>query len=103
MTHIWYAFVIALTAVGSSYITTNLPALKRGFKRLFKRSKTQSTISVEARLSLLEHNVDNIAKALASRDRNRKSNIRRDVRDYLEELRTDKPKPKKIDDPSYDY
>lgn len=90
MTHIWYAFVIALTAVGSSYITMNLPALKRGFKRLFKRKEPQSPTyaieMIEARLTLLEHNVDNIAETLASRDRNRKSNIRRDVRDYLKEL-----------------
>ena len=90
MTHIWYALVIALTAVGSSYITMNLPALKRGFKRLFKRNKPQSPTyaieMMEARITLLEHNVDNIAEALASRDRNRKSNIRRDVREFLQEM-----------------
>ena len=38
----------------------------------------------------LETQVDNLAEKVATKDRNRKHNIRRDVRDYLNELRTDK-------------
>ena len=36
----------------------------------------------------LQTQVDNLAEKLATRDHNRKSNIRRDVRDYLAELQT---------------
>lgn len=38
----------------------------------------------------LQTQVDNLAEALATRDKNRKNNLRRDVRDYLQELRNDK-------------
>ena len=38
----------------------------------------------------LEKQVNNIAERLSTRDRNRKNNIRRDVRDYLEELKDGK-------------
>lgn len=90
MTHIWYAFVIALTAVGSSYVTYNLPALKRGLKRLFTRTKpavdATTYLELTSRIDDLEQQVNNLAEKQATQDRNRKSNIRRDVRDYLKEL-----------------
>lgn len=98
MIHIYYLTLIVAVSLGSSYITSNLPALKRGFKRLLTRSNVktptpainQIVIDLNNRVGDLEDQVDNLASQLASRDRNRKSNIRRDVREYLEELRTDK-------------
>lgn len=98
MIHIYYLTLIVAVSLGSSYITSNLPALKRGFKRLLTRSNpkpptpaiNQIVIDLNNRVGDLEDQVDNLASQLASRDRNRKSNIRRDVREYLEELRTDK-------------
>ena len=60
------------------------------FKSRIKRKKnTQPTLD---RLAIedLQSQIDNIAERLATKDRNRKNNIRRDVRDYLAELRDEK-------------
>lgn len=43
---------------------------------------------LQSQIDDLKEQVDNLAEALASRDKNRKSNTRREVRDYLEELRS---------------
>jgi len=36
----------------------------------------------------LEQQINNVAEALSTRDKNRKYNTRREIREYLEELRT---------------
>lgn len=88
--HIWYTFIIALTAVGSSYVTYNLPALKRGFKRFLTPTKpavdATTYFELTSRINDLEQQVNNLAETLASRDKHRRNNIRKDVREYLKEM-----------------
>jgi len=100
MKTIYFLFLLVLTGVGSSIMTLYAPAMLRGIKRLFTRK--ERTPSVDCRL--MEHNIEelvermneleeqigNVAKNHYRREQNRKSNIRREVRDYLAELRTDK-------------
>lgn len=95
MIHIYYLTLIVAVSLGSSYITQQMPSLKRGFNALLSRFKRTShnhvihevVFDLHNRVCDLENQVDNLAEALASRDKNRKSNIRREVREYLEELK----------------
>lgn len=94
MRDIYYLGLLVLTALGSSYMTAYAPAMLARIKRLFTR-KTHTLPNVycddlSKRIDDLEIQIHNIAEQLATRDRNRKSNIRRDVRDYLAELRDGK-------------
>ena len=52
------------------------------------RKNTQSTTDYQQQINDLQTQVDNLAERLATRDANRKYNTRREIRDYLEELRT---------------
>lgn len=77
---------MVFVAIGSSYVTTQLPALKRWFKRLLTRSNKKSQgVSLEE-FDALKTQVDNLAEVLQTRERNHKGNVRRIVREYLEEL-----------------
>jgi len=91
--------IILFTAVLSAVVTQALPympkwwnAFKNAIKRVFTR-KEKDIVDViiiaklQERIDELEEQVDNLAEVLATRDRNRKYNTRREVRDYLEELR----------------
>lgn len=90
MIHIYYLILLVLTALGSSVMTTYAPAMLARIKRLFTRKKRpiQKVYcdDLSKRIDDLEQQVNNIAEQLASRDRNRKHNIRRDVREYLQEM-----------------
>lgn len=91
MENIYYLFLLVMVSLGSSYITLQLPALKAYFKRIFTRTKRQtqnvSCVDMEARITELETQMNNIAERQLTQQRNRKYNIRRDVREYLEELK----------------
>lgn len=77
---------MVFVAIGSSYLTTQLPALKRWFKRLLTRSNKKSQgVSLEE-FDALKTQVNNLAEVLQTRERNHKGNVRRIVREYLEEL-----------------
>ena len=101
LTHIYYLTLLVLTAVGSSIATLYAPAMTARLKRLFTRKKRYQPFNtkpcgliqlevedLQKKVADLEEQVNNLAEQLASRDRNRKGNIRRDVRDYLTELKT---------------
>ena len=45
-------------------------------------------IQLQQQIDDLQTQVDNLAERLTTRDANRKNNTRREIRDYLEELRT---------------
>ena len=87
---------IITTAVLTYAFTLAIPYVKikwNAFKHVKKRTKTPDCALMEHNIEVLvnkvnelETQVDNIAEQVATRDRNRKSNIRRDVRDYLKEL-----------------
>jgi len=86
--------VLALlfTAILSSIITTALPympkywyALKNAIKRVFTARATTPSSDIDD----LKKEVNNIAERLATREKHLKGNIRRYVREYLEELKND--------------
>ena len=103
-------FIILFTAVLSAAVTQALPHVPKkwnAFKQRIRRRKNNKRNTIEARLEWLEgraqihdnqnkgfHNrldaldeqLNNIAETLSTRDRNRKYNTRRDVREYLQEL-----------------
>ena len=62
--------------------------------RIPHRKPQQSTNvycdDLQSQVNELKEQLDNVAETLATRDRNRKYNTRREVRDYLAELRNDK-------------
>ena len=92
--------IIAFTAILSAVVTTILPSLpnywsvfKNAIRRVFTRKSKMDAVDViiiaklQDRIDELEEQVNNLAEVLSTRDRNRKYNTRREVRDYLEELR----------------
>jgi len=99
MKDIYFLFLLVLTALGSSIMTSYAPAMLARIKRLFARKKRTSQpdcslmehnieVLVE-RMNQLEEQINNVAKNHYNREQNRKSNIRRDVREYLKELQND--------------
>ena len=91
MNTIYYLLLLVLTAIGSSIMTAYAPAMLARLKRLFTRTKRQtqnvSCVELEARITELETQINNIIEVRYNREKNRKHNIRREVRDYLEELK----------------
>ena len=96
MTEIMYfpfmVFIIVFTAILSSIVTTSLPympkywyALKNAIKRVFTARATTPSSDIDN----LKKEVNNIAEKLATREKHLKGNIRRYVREYLEELKND--------------
>jgi hypothetical protein len=96
MKDIYFLFFLVLTGVGSSIMTLYAPTMVAHIKHLFTRKKR----TPQPDCSLMEHNIEvlveqvndlqqqvnNLVEVKYNRDRNRKNNIRRDVRDYLKEL-----------------
>ena len=92
------------TAFISAIITTALPILPKWWyelktliSRVFTRKSNTTDIvdviliaKLTERIDELEEQMNNVADNAYRRDRNRKNNIRRDVRDYLSELRNEK-------------
>jgi len=92
------------TAFISAIITTALPILPKWWyelktliSRVFTRKSNTTDIvdviiiaQLTERIDDLQEQVDNLIEIKYNRDRNRKNNIRRDVRDYLSELRNEK-------------
>lgn len=85
------------TAVLSAVVTQALPHVFKwwnALKHSIKRKPTPKTDIVDViliaklteRVDDLEEQLNNVIEAKYTRDRNRKNNIRRDVRDYLKEL-----------------
>jgi len=92
--------IILGTALLSAVITTALPYVPKWYNALKSRIKRKPTPKSNAtdivdviliaklteRVDDLQEQVDNLIEVKYNRDRNRKNNIRRDVRDYLKEL-----------------
>ena len=91
--------IIVGTALLSAVVTTALPHVPKwwnAFKSRIKRKPNvpKATDMVDViiiaqlteRIDDLEEQLNNVIEAKYTRDRNRKNNIRRDVRDYLKEL-----------------
>lgn len=90
------AFSLAVGLVAMPYVSM----LRNVFKSRKKREINSQSMAIKTneieigvlkqKVDDLETQVNNIAERLSTRDRNRKHNIRRDVRDYLAELRDEK-------------
>jgi hypothetical protein len=92
--------IILGTALLSAIVTTALPYVPKWWNALKSRIKRKPTPKSNAtdivdviliaklteRVDDLQEQVDNLIEVKYNRDRNRKNNIRRDVRDYLKEL-----------------
>ncbi len=91
--------IIVGTALLSAVVTTALPHVPKwwnAFKSRIKRKPNvpKATDMVDViiiaqlteRIDDLEEQLNNVIEAKYTRDRNRKNNIRRDVREYLKEL-----------------
>lgn len=81
-----YAFTLAVPYVKNKY---------NAFKHAKKRKLTADTNRIltmdilNNKINDLQKQVDNIIEVKYNRDKNRKHNIRRDVREYLKELQND--------------
>ena len=68
-----------------------MPYVIKWWKSIKPRKKRESPNvycdDLSKRIDELEKQMDNVAKNHYNREQNRKSNIRRDVREYLKELR----------------
>ena len=87
---------IIITAVTTYIFTLSVPYMKakwNAFKYVKKRTKTPDCALMEhnievlvERVNELEEQLNNIIEVKYTRERNRKHNIRREVRKYLKEL-----------------
>ena len=83
--------VILGTALLSSIISVWLPMVPTWINALITRTKRRKNTKLRSnsRLDNLEAQINNVAERLTRRDRNRKDQVRREVRDYLKELQDD--------------
>jgi len=93
-----FVVLLLLTSVLASIITTMMPmlpkywyAFKTHIRRVFTRKPKTNVYcdDLSKRIDDLEEQINNIAEIQATQQRNRKYNIRRDVREYLKELQND--------------
>lgn len=84
------ALSLAFGIIAKPYVDTLVMRLKRLFTRKERTIEDNNLEVIVNQVNDLQTQVDNIAEQLATRDRNRKYNTRREVRDYLAELRSDK-------------
>ena len=96
--------IILGTAILSAVVTQALPSLPTYWNAFITRIRRVFTRKHKPDCALMEHNIEvivnrvneleeqvnNLATNHYRRDRNRLSNIRRDVRDYLKELADNK-------------
>ena len=90
---------IITTAILTYALTLAVPMVKQKWNAYIdakKRKKTPDCALMEHNIEVLVEEVnelkqqmDNVAKNSYRREQNRKSNIRREVRDYLKELQND--------------
>ena len=81
MQHIYLIFLLLLTAVLSSIITSHMPT----FKALYRHLKTRFTRKSTA-MDALQEQIDNIAEHISVREKNQRQKIREEVRNYLKEI-----------------
>lgn len=89
--------MIVFTAILSSVVTSLLPympnawhAVKTRIKRVFTRKQSIDEHNLDVivdSINVLHKEVNNIAERLTIREKHLKGNIRRYVREYLEELK----------------
>ena len=92
--------LILSTTILTAVISASLPTLGRWFKSFKTRIKRKSNATdivdviliakLTERVDDLQEQLNNVVEAKPIASRNRKNNIRRDVREYLQELQNKK-------------
>ena len=81
--------VVIVLIVGTAFLTAivsaSLPRMGKWFNAFKSRIKRKSNAT-----DIVDVILTNLAEVKYNRDRNRKSNIKRDVREYLKELQNTK-------------
>ena len=92
-------YIIILACVLTLTFREMTPYVIRWFKSIKSRKKRKSNVDIldilqyerlTKKMGELEEMMNEVAANSYRREQNRKNNIRREIRDYLEELRTDK-------------
>jgi len=84
------AITLAIGLIIKPYVDVVVMRLKRLFTRKERTIEQHNLEVIVERVNELEEQINNIIEVKYTRERNRKNNIRREVRDYLAELRSDK-------------
>ena len=84
------ALSLAFGIIAKPYVDALVMRLKRLFTRKERTIEEHNIEVIVNQINDLQTQVNNLAEVVSRRDKNRKHNIRRDVRDYLSELRSDK-------------
>ena len=83
MKEIYFLFLMVMVSIGSSYITTQMPALKRGFKRVLLRFKRKSRKVATNDLDALIQRIEKLETKVNKREANQRTFIRNEVKEYL--------------------
>ena len=81
------AITLAVGLIAKPYIDIVVMRLKRLFTRKKHTIEQHNLEVIVERVNELETTVNNLVEVKYNREKNRKHNIRREVRDYLKELR----------------
>lgn len=84
------AISLMVGLIAHPYVMMMFNALKNKIKREKPQQVDTNVEYLLCKVDELEEQVNNMAKKLTNREYNRKNNIRRDVREYLEELKNGK-------------
>jgi len=91
-------YIIILACVLTLIFRESTPYVIRWFKSIKSTKKRKSNVDIldilqyerlTKRIDELEEQLNNVAERLATRDANRKHQVRREVREYLESLKND--------------
>ncbi len=86
-----YFFIGVLSMFVGMFVYPYVTKVKMHIKQYFTKKKHTPKVycdDLQSQIDELKEQLDNLAERLATRDANRKNNTRREIRDYLEELRT---------------
>lgn len=83
-------FSLALGFIIKPYADALVMRLKRVFTTKKRTIEDNNIEVIVNQINDLQTQVNNLAEAVATRDKNRKYNTRKEVREYLAELRSDK-------------
>ena len=84
------AISLAVGLIAQPYVKSIWYAIKSRIKR---RKNTQPNVycdDLQSQIKELEKQINNVAERLSTRDTNRKHQVRREVREYLESLKNGK-------------
>ena len=93
MLTIYMIFLLLMTALLSSYITTHLPTFKHVLQRVLTHTRPKSRTvlinDLDARITELETALNNVIKRQIRKDKNTVRKIQEEVVTYLQTLQND--------------